>query len=148
MGSDNTHAEGATSVQAGNAEKRPPEIHANNITRLPSSYQRLRTIIDNTPALFADVEPSIAHEFKQWLPDNMPIYQAAVEQARLARREFKRFSMKAVIEALRWRTDLRDSKGEFKVSDHNTSCLARLIMAAEADLRGFFRVKKGGAANG
>jgi len=26
MGSDNTHAEGATSVQAGNAEKRPPEI--------------------------------------------------------------------------------------------------------------------------
>jgi hypothetical protein len=50
--------------------------------------------------------------------------------------------MKAVWERLRWETVIRTSGFDFKLNNNYTSRYSRLIMNTEADLAGFFPIRK------
>ena len=82
--------------------------------------------------------------FWEWLPDNWHIYEGVVALAREAMdvedREY--WSVDALCHILRWQTSIRDrSQTRLKINDHCTSGLARLIMAREPDLEGFFQIR-------
>lgn len=84
--------------------------------------------------------------FWDWLEQNWHVYQQVVRMARHAqRRGVKRWSVFGIIQILRWRTALRQQDGgasALKINDHSGPGLARLAMAREPDLRGFFETRQ------
>lgn len=83
-------------------------------------------------------------DFWKWIPDNWHIYNGVVRLAResmeVEDREY--WSVDALCHVLRFETSIRDrSQHEVKINNNCTSGLARLIMAREPDLEGFFKIR-------
>ena len=57
-------------------------------------------------------------------------------------RGFKRFSAYAVIERIRWETELPDTEGEFKISNNHRPFYARAFMEAFPQHVGFFQLNE------
>lgn len=81
--------------------------------------------------------------FWDWIDRNWHIYDAAVRVARQGKRiGYDRWNVKGVMEILRWQTKLRENTlGPLKINNNAGSGLARLIMAREPDLEGFFEIR-------
>jgi hypothetical protein len=81
--------------------------------------------------------------FWDWLDQNQHIYDAAVRVARQGKRiGYDRWSVQGVMEILRWQTKIRENAhGPLKINHNARSGLARLIMAREPDLEGFFETR-------
>ncbi len=68
--------------------------------------------------------------FWHWLEKNEHIYRAfKVRAFRMALTGRKRYSARAIVHSIRWETDLKDSKIEFKINNNYISGLARLFMS-------------------
>ena len=83
--------------------------------------------------------------FWDWLEQNWHVYEQVVRMARHAqRRGVKRWSVFGIIQILRWRTALRqqDGRSALKINDHAGPGLARLAMARDPDLQGFFETRQ------
>ena len=92
----------------------------------------------------AGFDPStIDPMFWNWLPRNLKIYKRFVELSLKMRRRKNHYSGWAIIQVLRWDTDLRDGT-QFKISNGAIAGLSRLAMASEPGLKGFFRVRDSG----
>ena len=81
--------------------------------------------------------------FWEWIEHNGHIYDAAVRVARQGKRiGYDRWSVQGVMEILRWQTKIRENaSGPLKINHNARSGLARLIMAREEDLAGFFEIR-------
>ncbi len=83
--------------------------------------------------------------FWTWLSENWHIYDGVVRRARQARDvgdHDTRWSVDAICQVIRWDTMLGDrSQSTLKINDHCTSGLARIIMARESDLEGYFKTR-------
>jgi hypothetical protein len=88
--------------------------------------------------------------FERFHAMNPHVFTRLVEMAmHLRSRGFERCSAKMIVERLRWEVFLR-TKGvdDYKINNSYTSFYARLIMATQPELEGFFEVRrqKGGYA--
>lgn len=81
--------------------------------------------------------------FWEWLAENEHIYREFVKLARQGKdRGMKTWSARSIVEVMRWQTALRQRGDDsLKINDHAVPGLARLAMAREPDLEGFFRTR-------
>lgn len=81
--------------------------------------------------------------FFRWVAKNRHIYDHVVKtslQVRATGRE--RFAIRVIVEQVRWNTLLRDKDATFKINNNSISGMARLAMALNPELRGFFELRK------
>ena len=86
---------------------------------------------------------TIDERFSEFHANNPGVYDELVALARRARaRGHRRLGIELCFGALRWNR-MVETTGEngFKLNDHFTSRYARLIMAQEPDLAGFFETR-------
>jgi hypothetical protein len=90
-----------------------------------------------------DRRSRIQREFEQFHADNPRIYVLIVKYSREVLRVGRlRYSMDAIFERIRWHMYIETkATDEFKLNDHYTSRYARLVMAQEKDLKGFFELR-------
>lgn len=89
-------------------------------------------------------ERDLAYQFERFHRENPGVYDLLVKMARdLKRQGLERAGIGMLWEVLRWRY-LRKAKGHdgFKVNNNHRSRYARLIMAREPDLAGFFETRE------
>ena len=81
--------------------------------------------------------------FFHWLQSNEHIYKAfKVLTFRMAMTGRKYYSARAIVEIIRWKTDLKDSTVEFKINNNFVSGMARLFMSEYGDrYPGFFKLR-------
>jgi len=93
--------------------------------------------------------PQAAHgtpeeRFKAFHEANPHVYQALRKLALQMRREgIRRYSMKGLFEVLRWQYSLQTGGDDYKLNNYFTSFYARLLMASEPRLSGFFETRSG-----
>jgi len=110
-----------------------------------TDYSKLKQVMDNDPLLFNGLTEEREVKFKEWLPENMHIYNAFIKYARELKWRNNRdyYSARAIWERLRWETMLEDSNGPPpKISDLNMPFVSWLSMYVEPDLKGMFRKRK------
>lgn len=67
-------------------------------------------------------------DFLAYLPENLHVYDAFEREAlKVARRGFKHYSARTIIEVLRHHSALEESGGAWKLNNDNTPYLARLF---------------------
>ena len=83
-------------------------------------------------------------KFERFHQDNPEVYTEIIRVARqLKARGFRQCGMKLIFERLRWLRAVRTRSDDgFKLNNNWTAFYARLIMAANPDLRGFFRLRE------
>lgn len=112
---------------------------------METDYSKLKQVMDNDPLLFNGLTEEREVKFKEWLPENMHIYNAFIKYARELKWRNNRdyYSARAIWERLRWETMLEDSNGPPpKISDLNMPFVSWLSMYVEPDLKGMFRKRK------
>lgn len=87
---------------------------------------------------------SIDQRFRDFHDNNPAVYTELVSMARqMQSRGYAQIGIELIWAAYRWNRMMRTTADEyqFKLNDHFTSRYARLIMAQEEDLAGFFRTR-------
>lgn len=83
-----------------------------------------------------------ADDFRAFHKANPHIYTAIVDKCREARdRGFKRWSMDAILNVLRWDRSVKTHNDGFKISNNHRSFYAIMVENRNPDLRGFFIIK-------
>jgi hypothetical protein len=84
-----------------------------------------------------------AARFAEYHAENPQVYEVlrrfALEAKRAGR---ERLSIGALFERVRWETSVDGNGDSFKVNNSHRSFYARLLMAQEPDLRGFFETRR------
>jgi hypothetical protein len=80
-------------------------------------------------------------EFHQQHPE---VYQELLRLAREAQcNGFSKFGIRTIWETMRWNFAMKSAtRDAFKLNDHLTSSYARVLMAQEIDLVGFFETRQ------
>jgi len=98
------------------------------------------------PTLFPltdDPNLSLAERFSAFHEANPHVYSGLRDLAlQLKRRGRERYGLKGLFEILRWRHALETTDADFKLNNSYTSLYARLLMANEPELDGFFEVRE------
>lgn len=81
--------------------------------------------------------------FIKWLEMNMHIFNEFYLYAKKLKYEGKRdvYSARAITQRLRWDTLFKEDGTQFKISDHTSPYMARLVMLINKKLKGMFRIK-------
>lgn len=70
----------------------------------------------------------LGHEFIEWLPNNMHIWDAFVAEAfKIIRKGFKHYSARTIIHVLRHHSAISEKDGEWKINNNHSPYLARLF---------------------
>lgn len=86
---------------------------------------------------------SMAERFEEFHRQNPHVYQAIVRIAHdLKGRGFSKCSIWLIFNRLRWLYAIQTQGDEFRLNNNFTAYYARTVMAANADLDGFFEVRK------
>lgn len=87
---------------------------------------------------------SIVERFERFHSENPQVYAWLRHQALLLKkRGHHRYSIKTLLEVLRWRSDVRtDGRDGFKLNNDFTAYYARLLMQREPELAGFFETRR------
>lgn len=96
------------------------------------------------PSLFDPPPDSIDARFWAYHRANPEVYERLRSKAlRLRRQGFSRYSIKTLVEVLRWEDDVEtdDPNTGYRINNVYTSRYARLLMAREPELRGFFETR-------
>ena len=82
-------------------------------------------------------------EFVLWLLKNKNVWDAFDKYTRDAMKikHRKRFGARAVMEIVRWFSAIKDDYPMFKINNNYTPDLARLLMALEPSLKGFYEIR-------
>ena len=82
-------------------------------------------------------------DFIAWFPLNMHVIEAferyAIELKRNGNREY--YSIKAILERLRWDSMLEDSALDYKLNNNHAACISRILMRLNPELDGMFQLR-------
>lgn len=80
--------------------------------------------------------------FEEFHALNPEIYEELVRQARALKAVGReRYGVKSLFEVIRWHRALTTSGDDLKLNNNHAPFYARLIMARERDLEGFFEIR-------
>ena len=106
-----------------------------------TTYQDLCGVMENNPNIFLGLDKDRELKFREWLPENMRVYNAfvnfALELKRNARRDY--YSARAIWERLRWQSLIEDTDPDFKLSDSSMPFVSWLSMEAEPEMEDMFQ---------
>tara|TARA_R100000656_G_C3937315_1_gene126026 strand:+ start:125 stop:520 length:396 start_codon:yes stop_codon:yes gene_type:complete len=106
-----------------------------------TTYQDLCEVMKNNPNIFLGLDGGRELKFREWLPENMKVYNAfvsfALELKRNARRDY--YSARAIWERLRWQSLIEDTDPDFKLSDSSMPFVSWLSMKAEPEMEDMFQ---------
>lgn len=94
------------------------------------------------PDLFDPAKESIAEAFERFHQANPHVYEALRLRALRAKRRGFRPGIGCLFEVLRWSHGLTSQGDEFLLNNNFRSHYARLLMAQEPELDGFFELRK------
>lgn len=86
---------------------------------------------------------SAQERFEEFHRRNPQIYRLICEYARRLKAAGRtRYSIKTIWAVLRWQSDVQTTGEHYKLDDRYYSRYARLVMAREPDLAGFFNTRE------
>jgi hypothetical protein len=86
---------------------------------------------------------TIQDRFEEFHKANPRIYDLLVRFAlEVKGKGWKRYSIDAIYQRVRWHVNIETSDTDFKINDHFRSRYARLIMSRVPELDGFFEVRE------
>jgi hypothetical protein len=100
-------------------------------------------LIDSSPFLLDGVDSSIQKRFRSWVVVNMHVLNRFEEHAIELRQKGnrKRYGIKMILERLRWDSAIAENGQEYKINNNFPSCISRVLMALNPELRGMFQVR-------
>ena len=107
------------------------------------TYQQIANLLVFYPEIFDDIVPRYRKQFMEWWPTNMHVIEAferyAIELKRNGNREY--YSIKAILERLRWDSMLEDSALDYKLNNNHAACISRILMRLNPELDGMFQTR-------
>ena len=107
------------------------------------TYQQVANLLMFYPEVFDDIVPRYRKQFMEWWPTNMHVIEAferyAIELKRNGNREY--YSIKAILERLRWDSMLEDSALDYKLNNNHAACISRILMRLNPELDGMFQTR-------
>tara|TARA_R100000808_G_C2143551_1_gene151321 strand:+ start:173 stop:574 length:402 start_codon:yes stop_codon:yes gene_type:complete len=107
------------------------------------TYQQVAHLITFEPEILDEVKYRYRKQFIEWFPLNMHVIEAferyAIELKRNGNREY--YSIKAILERLRWDSMLEDSALDYKLNNNHAACISRILMRLNPELDGMFQLR-------
>ena len=107
------------------------------------TYQQVAHLITFEPEILDKVKYRYRKDFIEWFPLNMHVIEAferyAIELKRNGNREY--YSIKAILERLRWDSMLEDSALDYKLNNNHAACISRILMRLNPELDGMFQLR-------
>jgi len=107
------------------------------------TYQQVAHLITFEPEILDEVKYRYRKDFIAWFPLNMHVIEAferyAIELKRNGNREY--YSIKAILERLRWDSMLEDSALDYKLNNNHAACISRILMRLNPELDGMFQLR-------
>ena len=107
------------------------------------TYQQVANMLMFYPEVFDDIVPRYRKQFMEWWPTNMHVIEAferyAIQLRRSGKREY--YSIKAILERLRWDSMLEDSALDYKLNNNHAACISRILMRLNPELDGMFQLR-------
>ena len=107
------------------------------------TYQQVANMLMFYPEVFDDIVPRYRKQFMEWWPTNMHVIEAfekyAIQLKRSGKREY--YSIKAILERLRWDSMLEDSALDYKLNNNHAACISRILMRLNPELDGMFQTR-------
>jgi len=107
------------------------------------TYQQVAHLITFEPEILDEVKYRYRKDFIEWFPMNMHVIEAferyAIELKRNGNREY--YSIKAILERLRWDSMLEDSALDYKLNNNHAACISRILMRLNPELDGMFQLR-------
>lgn len=107
------------------------------------TYQQIANLLVFYPEIFDDIVPRYRKQFMEWWPTNMHVIEAferyAIQLRRSGKREY--YSIKAILERLRWDSMLNDSALDYKLNNNHAACISRILMRLNPELDGMFQLR-------
>ena len=107
------------------------------------TYQQIANLLVFYPEIFDDIVPRYRKQFMEWWPTNMHVIEAferyAIQLRRSGKREY--YSIKAILERLRWDSMLNDSALDYKLNNNHAACISRILMRLNPELDGMFQTR-------
>jgi hypothetical protein len=95
--------------------------------------------------LTADADPQLVKSYFDWIRQNHNVYEEFKFRALQMRGTGRtRYSAWAVVNVIRWDTDLKTRGDGFKIRNDFIALLARHVVAAEPSLENFFELREMG----
>lgn len=91
--------------------------------------------------LFNDLAPHIVDSFFSYHTENPQIFELFKHFAKEARQRWAHFGAKAIIERMRWETNLNTHDGQFKLNNNFPACYARLLISEDPSFKDFFEIR-------
>ena len=107
------------------------------------TYPQVANMLMFYPEVFDDIVPRYRKQFMEWWPTNMHVIEAfekyAIQLKRSGKREY--YSIKAILERLRWDSMLEDSALDYKLNNNHAACISRILMRLNPELDGMFQLR-------
>ena len=107
------------------------------------TYQQVAHLIMFESEILDEVKYRYRKQFIEWFPLNMHVIEAferyAIELKRNGNREY--YSIKAILERLRWDSMLEDSALDYNLNNNHAACISRIIMRLNPELDGMFQLR-------
>ena len=107
------------------------------------TYQQVAHLIMFESEILDEVKYRYRKQFIEWFPLNMHVIEAferyAIELKRNGNREY--YSIKAILERLRWDSMLEDSALDYKLNNNHAACISRILMRLNPELDGMFQTR-------
>ena len=107
------------------------------------TYQQVAHLNTFEPEILDKVKYRYRKDFIEWFPLNMHVIEAferyAIELKRNGNREY--YSIKAILERLRWDSMLEDSALDYKLNNNHAACISRILMRLNPELDGMFQLR-------
>ncbi len=107
------------------------------------TYQQVARLLSFEPEILDEVKPRHRKKFMEWWPTNMHVIEAferyAIQLRRSGKREY--YSIKAILERLRWDSMLNDSALDYKLNNNHAACISRILMRLNPELDGMFQTR-------
>lgn len=93
--------------------------------------------------LFARPKGTIDERFRAWLKENPHVLELYLKYSReLLAAGRKRYSVKAITERVRWHVNIQTTGDQFKINDHFSAPMARILVQMEPKLESVFSFRK------
>ena len=107
------------------------------------TYQQVAHLIMFESEILDEVKYRYRKQFIEWFPLNMHVIEAferyAIELKRNGNREY--YSIKAILERLRWDSMLEDSALDYNLNNNHAACISRILMRLNPELDGMFQLR-------